>query len=37
LNFDFCLTGSGPSLVEIGESTAFSHTLFQVCPAHKTR
>ena len=37
LSFDFGLTGSGPSLVEIGESTVFPHTLLEVCPAHKTR
>ena len=37
LSFDFGLTGSDPSLVEIGESTVFPHTLLEVCPAHKTR
>ena len=37
LSFDFSLTGSGPSLVEIGESTVFPHTLLEVCPTHKTR
>ena len=31
LSFYFCLTGSGPSLVEIGESTNFSLTLCLNC------
>ena len=37
LSFYFSLIGSGPSLVEIRESTVFPHTLLEVCPAHKTR
>ena len=37
LCFDFGLTGSGPLLIEIGESAVFPHTLLEVCPAHKTR
>ena len=37
LRFYFGLTGLGPSLVEIGESTVFPHTLLEVCPTHKTR
>ena len=36
-SLDFSLTDSDPSLVEIGESTVFPHTLLEVCPAHKTR
>ena len=35
--FDFGLTGSEPSLVEIEESTIFPHILPEVCSAHKTR
>ena len=35
--FDFGLTGLELSLVEIGESTNFPHTLFKVCPAHKDK
>ena len=35
LSFDFGLTDSGLSLVEIGESTVFPHTLLEVCPAIK--
>ena len=37
VSFNFSLAGLEPLLVEIGESTAFSHTLLEVCPAHKTR
>ena len=37
LSFDFGLTGSEPSLVGIGKSTIFPHTLLEVCPAHMTR
>ena len=37
LSFDFGLTGSELSLVEIGESTNFSNTLLEVCPAHKDK
>ena len=34
VSFDFGLIDLGPSLIEIGESTVFPHTLFA---AHKTR
>ena len=34
LSLDFGLIGSEPSLVEIGESTIFPHTLLEVCPTH---
>jgi hypothetical protein len=37
LSLIFGLTGLGPSLVEIRESTVVPHTLLEVCPAHKTR
>ena len=37
LSFDFGLTGSEPSLVGIGKSTIFPHTLLEVYPAHNTR
>ena len=37
LSFDFGLVGSEPLLVEIRESTVLPHTLFEVCPSHKTR
>ena len=37
LSFDFGLTGSEPSLVGIGKSTIFPHTLSEACLAHKTR
>ena len=37
LSLDFGLTGLEPLVVEIGESTIFPHTLFEVCPTHKTR
>ena len=37
LSFDFGLVGSEPLLVGIEKSTVFPHTLFEVCPAHKTR
>jgi hypothetical protein len=35
--FNFWFDRFGPSLVEIGESTAFPHTLLEVCPTHKIR
>jgi hypothetical protein len=35
LSFNFCLIGSGPSLIEIGESTL--HTLLEVCLARKDK
>jgi hypothetical protein len=37
LSFNFSLTDSGPSLVEIGESIVFPHTLLEVCSAHKDK
>ena len=37
LSFDFGLTGSEPSLAEIGDLSNFPHTLLEVCHAHKTR
>ena len=35
LSFDFGLTGSGPSLIEIGES--IPHTLLEVCPTQQDK
>ena len=37
LSFDFGLTGSELSLVEIWGIDELLHTLLQVCPAHKDK